>query len=91
MSGEPRHVIEAAINHRARVVVSVAADAAIQRASTAAKYSSVPAAQRCPVRFARIQRALTALSDSHAVTLQAGVSNRFGTRGFATLHQACCS
>ena len=43
----------------------------IQRASTAAKYSSVPAAQRCPAWFGRIQRASTALSDSHAVTLQA--------------------
>ena len=42
-----------------------------RRASTAAKYSSVPVAQRCPAGFARIQRASTAPSYSYAVTLQA--------------------
>jgi hypothetical protein len=46
--------------------------------STAAKYSSVPAAQRGPAVFAHTQRASTTLSEANAITLQAGVSNTSG-------------
>jgi hypothetical protein len=41
--------------------------------STAARYSSVSAIQRCPAGFAHNQRASTTLSESHALAFKQGV------------------